>query len=154
MSHVNAEWISIVLSDCICWWSEEAVSSSIEIHYNMTEVIVWDYLLAFRYQVSFMPVTLCKFNNRSTQEYVCIDVSYILCVSKLHLEMSVFPIVKEKATPVHTWSYMGRVEVQLQWFLNLLLFRDEWSASFPSACTLMQDPPQYPLNRKLGGPQS
>lgn len=36
---------------------------------------------------------------------------------------------------------MGRVEVQLQWFLNLLLFEDVWSGSFPGTCTLLQDPP-------------
>lgn len=51
---VNTEWISSMLGDCVIWWSKETVCN-MDIHSSITEAIVWDDLLAFSYRVSFNP---------------------------------------------------------------------------------------------------
>jgi len=97
MSPVNVDWISIVLSDHIIWWSEEMVCS-MEIHYIIAEVIEITYLHLVTTWASGLSHSV-NLVTEVLQEYVCIDVAYILFVSKLHLVMSIFPIVIEKAIP-------------------------------------------------------
>jgi len=83
MSLVNTEWISIVLSERISWWSEETVSS-MEIHYNMAEVTDITYLHLVTTWAS-RPSHSVNLVTEVLQEYVCIYVAYILYVSKLYL---------------------------------------------------------------------
>jgi hypothetical protein len=47
----------------------------------------------------------------------------------------------------------GGVDVWLQAFLISALGWDEWSASSPG-CFALRVSPRYPLDRRLGGPQS
>jgi len=44
--------------------------------------------------------------------------------------------------------------IQFHAFLASALERSEWSASQPGHFTLWEMSPQYPLNRRLGGPMS
>jgi hypothetical protein len=48
----------------------------------------------------------------------------------------------------------GEVDVEIHIFLTLALAGGEWSASCPGHFTLGEQPPWYPLERRLGGPQS
>jgi hypothetical protein len=48
----------------------------------------------------------------------------------------------------------GGVNVWIHIFLTLVLVGGEWSASRPSRFTPGERAPRYPLDRRLGGPQS
>jgi hypothetical protein len=48
----------------------------------------------------------------------------------------------------------GGVDVQIRVFLTLALVGGEWSASGPRLLYLWEKSTQYPLDRRLGGPQS
>jgi hypothetical protein len=60
---------------------------------------------------------------------------------------------KGKGVPVHIMKGVGGVEVQLHSFLTSALDGGEWSASRPYRFTPEKEY-RYPLNRRLGGPQS
>jgi len=49
--------------------------------------------------------------------------------------------------------HIGGTEVWLHSFLNMALDGGEWSTA-PPTYFISKKVPQYPLNRKLGGPQS
>jgi hypothetical protein len=54
----------------------------------------------------------------------------------------------------HAMMMYRRMEVQLHALLILALDESEWSASCHNHFTPCKEPPQYPLDRRLGGPQS
>jgi hypothetical protein len=55
---------------------------------------------------------------------------------------------------MHAMKALGRVEVYLQLFISLAVDGDKRSVSFPSHFTYSASAPFYPVNKRLGGPQS
>jgi hypothetical protein len=54
----------------------------------------------------------------------------------------------------YTMKVYGGVDVYIHTFLTLALAGGEWSASCPGRFTPWERAPHYPLDRRLGGPQS
>jgi hypothetical protein len=61
---------------------------------------------------------------------------------------------KVKAEQSCPGAHHEGMEVQLHSFLNLAVGESEWSASRTSHSSSQQKSPYYPLNKKLGKPQS
>jgi hypothetical protein len=66
----------------------------------------------------------------------------------------VYHIMSRKSKVFSFYSMkVGGAELQVQSFLATALRGDKWSTSCPSQFTLRKNP-QYPLNKKVGGPYS
>jgi hypothetical protein len=71
-----------------------------------------------------------------------------LCLSKVKVKLSLC------LTKHHAMKTYWGVEVDLHVFLTLALGGGEWSALLPGRFTLREKSPWYPLDKRLGGPQS
>jgi hypothetical protein len=63
-------------------------------------------------------------------------------------------IVKSKAVPLHVREILGGEEEQLLLILDFATRWCEWLTSCPGWALPPGKGPQYPLTRRLGGPQS
>jgi hypothetical protein len=61
---------------------------------------------------------------------------------------------QSKAVPLHAMVALGERNYSSYSFLTSELDGDEWSASLPGRALPRGKDPQYPLYRRLGGPQS
>jgi hypothetical protein len=103
--------------------------------------------------VSHLSPQLYQNTSKSPVERKILFYAYLCKIYTFYSETEkgkgkVIPVLQLSTTP---WRRIGRVEVQIHAFLTLALDGGEGSASRP-------DPqwkrPWYPLDRRLGGPQS
>jgi hypothetical protein len=69
--------------------------------------------------------------------------------------IKIFKHIKKKLSRYTPWRHMGGEEVYSSYsFLTSALDGGEWSASHPGCALPPGKEPRYPLDRRLGGPQS